>query len=95
MNAPETSTDAGNVRTSATEIKPAAANAIRKLAQYVEANSKKTNALAVIAPLVSQAADLYKGGQYAAALALVLVAYHRIATLKQTLLPNLPDPQIA
>jgi hypothetical protein len=71
-------------------LKSAAANAIREIGTYVELGSVNVPALAVVAPIVGIAADLFAQGQYTAALAQAFVAYREIAALRAAV-PEITD----
>jgi hypothetical protein len=71
-------------------LKSAAANAIRKIATYTDLGSVNVPSLAVVSPIISNAADLFAQGQYTAALAQAFVAYQNIAALRAAV-PEITD----
>jgi hypothetical protein len=87
---------AANVEAQATSgfMQDAASNAIRKLYDYVNANSPKFNQLSTVMPALGQAVESYRLRDFASAFSQAFQAYRSVCLLKATVpdLPALPTP---
>lgn len=96
--APQVAQQTANVEAQAINgfLQDAASNAIRKLYEYVNANSQRFNQLSGVAPLIGQAVESYRNRDYASAFSKSYQTYRYIHLLRVSVpeLPALsPQPQ--
>jgi hypothetical protein len=82
---------AANVEAQATSgfMQDAASNAIRKLYEYVNANSQKFNQLSTVMPVLGQAVESYRLRDFVSAFSQAFQAYRAVCLLRTTV-PDLP-----
>jgi len=73
-------------------MQDAASNAIRKLYEYVSANSQKFNQLSTVMPILGQAVESYRLRDFASAFSQAFQAYRSVCLLRTTVtdLPPIP-----
>jgi hypothetical protein len=70
-------------------MQSAASTAIRKLYDYIDKNSQRFTQLAAVAPIVTQALELFKAKSYDQAFTQAYQAHRQITLLRSTV-PDLP-----